>query len=116
MNPFDSLSKTLPPHHESAPVACRLLDLLPLCLEADDCFDLLLLSKLFFTRTDVTREQFLQAIEQRQRTGLSVEHLLVRNGHCDIKEALEVLSERRHLMRLILQDSAPWDISPEARH
>lgn len=115
MNSPDSLTLTLPPAHESTSVACRLLDLLPLCLEADDCFDLLLLSKLFFLRTSVTREQFMQAIEQRQRTGLSIEHLLVRNGHCDMKAALAVISERRRVMRLIQQEPTSWDLPPQAQ-
>lgn len=105
---FETLTQTLPPLRASS-IACRLLDLLPLCLEADETFDLLLLSRLFFARTEVTREQFMEAIEQRQRTGLSIEHLLVRNGHCDMKEALAVVSERRRVMRLIQQEPAPWD-------
>lgn len=113
MNSYDTLTQTLPPAHESTSVACRLLDLLPLCIEADDCFDLLLLSKLFFARTAVTREQFMLATEQKQRTGLSIEHLLVRNGHCDMKEALAVVSERRRIMRLIQQEPAPWDFAPQ---
>lgn len=108
MNPFETLTHTLPPARERS-VACRLLDILPLCLEADECFELLLLSKLFFTRTAITREQFMEAIEQRQRTGLSIEHLLVRNGHCDMQAALGVVAERRRLMRILQQEPAPWE-------
>lgn len=112
MNAFETLTQTLPPAREQS-MACRLLDLLPLCLEADDCFEHLLLSRLFFSRTCVTRDQYMEAIEQRQRTGLSIEHLLVRNGHCDMKEALAVVSERRRIMRIIQQEPAPWEYAAQ---
>lgn len=112
MSSYD-LIQTLPSAHGNGTVACRLLDLLPLCLEADNCFDLLLLSKLFFARTSITRDQFMQATEQHQRTGLSIEHLLVRNGFCDMKEALAVVTERRRIMRIIQQEPAPWDVIPQ---
>ncbi len=113
MNSLDTLTHTLPAAYDNTSIACRLLDLLPLCLEADECFELMLLSKLFFTRTGVTREQFMQATEQRQRTGLSIEHLLVRNGHCEMKDALAVVAERRRILRLIQQEAAPWDFAPQ---
>ncbi|HEY9856244.1 MAG TPA: hypothetical protein V6D05_10930 [Stenomitos sp.] len=105
---FEPLTQTLPPARESS-VACRLLDLLPLCPEADDTFELLLLSKLFFARTNITREQFQEAIAQRQRTGRSIEHFLVRDGHCDMTAALAVLAERRRIMRIIQQEPSSSD-------
>lgn len=108
MNSFESLTQTLAPARETAPIDWRVLESLRPGPEADDGFEILLLSKLFFARTAVTRAQFLQALDDRQRTGLSIEHLLVRDGHCAVKEALGVVAERRRILQLIHQEPGPW--------
>lgn len=103
----ETLTPTLPPA-PTVPGAMHLIDFLPFCAEADEYFDLLLLAKLFFARTRLTTDQLASALAERRKTGLSLEHLIVRSGFCGMQEALEVVAQRRRVWSILQRELAAW--------
>lgn len=97
-----TFTRTLPPYSTDDPLRyVQWFELLPFDQAFDDCLDLLLRAKLFFSQINMTREQLAEILEQKRRTGLTLEHLAYRNGFCEFENALQIMQKHREIKRIL---------------
>jgi hypothetical protein len=82
------------------------VEFLPLCQNFDQLLDYFLLTKLVANRLHISRDELLTLLQRHQTTGLTLGHLLVKQGYCSITEAIALLTEHRFLKSRLIAEGA----------